>query len=148
MHMYVWDIIRKKLVNRYYRKWLYIFQVSMRVISFLLRNNLPIIGEIAVIILLYLITLHKRRATVINIIGSNIFCKSKSGLVSQSSTAWLNEKNKTANIEVDLCNLPFGLRINPSKRSRYNSHPTLFCSMSVRLCTRLRKVPESIAPCV
>lgn len=37
----------------------------------------------------------------------------------------LNEKNKMGNVGVGLCNLPFSLRINPSKRSRCITHPFL-----------------------
>lgn len=40
--------------------------------------------------------------------------------------------NEFNSAEVGLCSLPFGSRINPSKQSRYNSHPP-FATPSVHL---------------
>ena len=61
-------------------------------------------------------------------IGESFFNSSLPKKKKKKKKKW-NEFNSA---EVGLCSLPFGSRINPSKQSRYNSHPP-FATPSVHL---------------
>lgn len=74
----------------------------------------------------------------IQLLGSNNWIQEIDISVSRFLIAFcLNKKKKRKwnefnSAEVGLCSLPFGSRINPSKQSRYNSHPP-FATPSVHL---------------